>query len=62
MEVIKIQVKSNSNIISCFNEIENYLQMLAKSRAIQIQFEKKILVKIEKARQAMEMSAADTSM
>jgi hypothetical protein len=36
-----------------FNEIEKYLQMLAKSRAIQISFEKKLLEKIEQARQAM---------
>jgi hypothetical protein len=38
---------------SCFEEIEKYLQMLAKSRAIQIGLEKKLLEKIEKARQAM---------
>jgi hypothetical protein len=43
------------------SEIEKYLQVLAKSRAIQIGLEKKLLEKIAIARQATKC-AADTSM
>ncbi|GED67739.1 hypothetical protein BRE01_14410 [Brevibacillus reuszeri] len=39
--------------LSCFEEVEKYLQMLAKSRAIQISLERKIQEKIKEARQAM---------
>ncbi|MCM3145083.1 hypothetical protein [Brevibacillus sp. MER 51] len=39
-------------IDSCFVEIEKYIQLLAKSRAIQIGLEKKLLEKIAIARQA----------
>ncbi|MET3291830.1 UNVERIFIED_CONTAM: hypothetical protein ABID98_004400 [Brevibacillus sp. OAP136] len=38
---------------SCIEEIERYIQMLAKSRAIQICLEKKLLEKVALARQAM---------
>lgn len=37
---------------SCLDEVEKYIQMLAKSRAIQIGLEKKLLEKIAIARQA----------
>jgi hypothetical protein len=46
-------VSNQNTILSCFDEIEKYLQMLAKSRAIQISVEKKLLEKIEQARQAI---------
>ena len=41
-----------SAINDSFSEIEKYLQVLAKSRAIQIGLEKKLLEKIAIARQA----------
>lgn len=52
---------NNKNVEDCFIEIEKYLQMLAKSRAIQIGLEKRLLEKIAIARQATKC-AADTSM
>lgn len=39
-------------VSSCLEEVEKYIQMLAKSRAIQIGLEKKLLEKIAIARQA----------
>ncbi|WP_411503394.1 hypothetical protein [Brevibacillus centrosporus] len=41
-----------TNIVQVFEEIEKYIQLLAKSRAIQIGIEKKLLEKIAIARQA----------
>lgn len=46
-------MKEKEAVISCMNEIEKYLSQLAKTRAIQIGLEKRLLEKIEKARQAM---------
>ncbi|MCR8963939.1 hypothetical protein O0550_12115 [Brevibacillus halotolerans] len=43
----------SQQVTHLLKEIEKYFQILAKSRAIQISTEKKIIQKIAEARQAM---------
>jgi len=44
---------NRKELLFLLDDIQNYFQTLAKTRAIQISLEKKIQKKIEQARQAM---------
>ncbi|MCU6795165.1 hypothetical protein OB236_23950 [Paenibacillus sp. WQ 127069] len=47
------------NVLNLINELENYLQALSKSRAIQNNIERKISLKVALLRRSLE-SAAET--